>query len=78
MKPKKFTVIGNDGRAYVLVAKKEDLKKDSRLMDLDAILNKLLRKDSDSRRRQLSEYTSMCSLGSLSLTSTCQRSAPSR
>ena len=50
----------------------------ARTLHTNPDLNKLLRKDSDSRRRQLSEYTSMCSLGSLSLTSTYQRSAPSR
>ena len=53
-KPKKLLIIGSDGRTYTFLAKKDDLRKDGRLMDFDAILNKLLKADSDARRRQLS------------------------
>ena len=61
-KPKKLTVHGSNGTTYALVAKKDDLRKDGRLMDFDAILNKLLMADSESRRRQLSAsiYSSLC------------------
>ncbi|KAI0660728.1 hypothetical protein C8Q70DRAFT_912237 [Cubamyces menziesii] len=52
-KPKKLTIEGSDGQIYTFLAKKDDLRKDSRLMDFNAILNKLLKSDSDSRRRQL-------------------------
>ncbi|KAI0650476.1 hypothetical protein C8Q79DRAFT_901502 [Trametes meyenii] len=52
-KPKKLTIQGSDGKIYTFLAKKDDLRKDSRLMDFNAILNKLLKSDSDSRRRQL-------------------------
>ncbi len=52
-KPKKMTIQGSDGQIYTFLAKKDDLRKDSRLMDFDAILNKLLKSDTDSRRRQL-------------------------
>lgn len=52
-KPKKMTIQGSDGLIYTFLAKKDDLRKDSRLMDFDAILNKLLKSDTDSRRRQL-------------------------
>ncbi|KAI0832693.1 hypothetical protein BC628DRAFT_1309839 [Trametes gibbosa] len=52
-KPKKMTIQGSDGQIYTFLAKKDDLRKDSRLMDFDAILNKLLKSDTESRRRQL-------------------------
>ena len=53
-KPRKITITGSDGQIYSFLGKpKDDLRKDSRLMDFNAILNKLLKSDSDSRRRQL-------------------------
>ncbi|KAJ3556801.1 hypothetical protein NM688_g1817 [Phlebia brevispora] len=52
--PKKFVIFGSDGRKYRFLAKpKDDLRKDARLMDLDAMINKFLKSDSDSRRRRL-------------------------
>ena len=54
-KPKKMTIMGSNGQIYTFLGKKDDLRKDGRLMDFNAILNKLLRKDSASRRRQLSK-----------------------
>lgn len=40
--PKKITFIGEDGKDYPMIAKfKDDLRKDSRFMDLDDLLNKL-------------------------------------
>ncbi|CDO73801.1 hypothetical protein BN946_scf185015.g130 [Trametes cinnabarina] len=52
-RPKKLVIHGSDGQIYTFLGKKDDLRKDSRLMDFNAILNKLLKSDSDSRRRQL-------------------------
>ncbi|KAI1796128.1 hypothetical protein LXA43DRAFT_880633 [Ganoderma leucocontextum] len=56
-KPKKLSILGSNGQVYTFLGKREDLRKDGRLMDFNAILNKLLRKDSDSRRRQLNIRT---------------------
>ncbi|ESO92356.1 hypothetical protein LOTGIDRAFT_190706 [Lottia gigantea] len=53
-KPKKITMIGSDGKRYVMMCKpKDDLRKDCRLMEFNAIINKFLRKDPESRRRNL-------------------------
>lgn len=55
--PKKIGIYGSDGNVYKFLAKsKDDLRKDARLMDFDAILNKLLKSDSEARRRRLREY----------------------
>ncbi|TBU47261.1 hypothetical protein BD309DRAFT_856414 [Dichomitus squalens] len=56
-KPKKMSIMGSNGQVYTFLGKKDDLRKDGRLMDFNAILNKLLRKDSASRRRQLNIRT---------------------
>ena len=53
-KPRKITIRGSDGQIYMFLGKpKDDLRKDARLMDFNSIINKLLKKNSDSRRRQL-------------------------
>uniref|UniRef100_A0A0W0G3C2 non-specific serine/threonine protein kinase n=1 Tax=Moniliophthora roreri TaxID=221103 RepID=A0A0W0G3C2_MONRR len=53
-KPRKLTLVGNNGQIYMFLAKpKDDLRKDARLMDLNSIINKLLKGKSESRRRQL-------------------------
>ncbi|KAI9000757.1 hypothetical protein BD414DRAFT_405932 [Trametes punicea] len=52
-RPKKFIIQGSDGQTYTFLGKKDDLRKDGRLMDFNAILNKLLKSNSESRRRQL-------------------------
>jgi serine/threonine-protein kinase ATR len=53
-KPRKITVRGTDGVRYpFLVKPKDDLRKDARLMEFNSIINKLLRKNADSSRRQL-------------------------
>ncbi|THU91880.1 hypothetical protein K435DRAFT_967914 [Dendrothele bispora CBS 962.96] len=53
-RPRKISVCGSDGQIYVFLAKpKDDLRKDARLMDLYGIINKLLKTNSESRRRQL-------------------------
>ncbi|RPD66901.1 hypothetical protein L226DRAFT_452477 [Lentinus tigrinus ALCF2SS1-7] len=52
-KPKKMSIRGSNGQIYTFLGKKDDLRKDGRLMDFDTILNKLLKSDSEARRRQL-------------------------
>nr|ODO02228.1 serine/threonine-protein kinase ATR [Cryptococcus depauperatus CBS 7855] len=53
-RPKKLVFIGNDGRKYSFLCKPhDDLRKDARLMDLNTMINKLLKSASESRRRQL-------------------------
>ena len=55
-KPRKITVRGTDGVRYpFLVKPKDDLRKDARLMEFNSIINKLLKKDAESSRRQLCE-----------------------
>ncbi|KAE9410202.1 hypothetical protein BT96DRAFT_913020 [Gymnopus androsaceus JB14] len=53
-KPRKITIHGSNGQTYMFLGKpKDDLRKDARLMDFNAIINKLLKANSESRRRQL-------------------------
>ncbi|KAA1466566.1 hypothetical protein DENSPDRAFT_811680 [Dentipellis sp. KUC8613] len=53
-RPRKITIVGNNNQTYMFLGKpKDDLRKDARLMDFYAIINKLLKANSDSRRRQL-------------------------
>ncbi|GAA5994714.1 protein kinase MEC1 [Rhodotorula paludigena] len=53
-KPRKVTVRGNDGKSYSFLCKpKDDLRKDARLMEFNAMIIKLLKKDSDARSRKL-------------------------
>ncbi|OCF57218.1 hypothetical protein L486_04674 [Kwoniella mangroviensis CBS 10435] len=53
-KPKKVSFMGSDGRKYPFLCKPhDDLRKDARLMDLNSMINKLLKSASESRRRQL-------------------------
>ena len=52
--PKRITVGGTDGRRYRLLLKpKDDLRKDARTMEFNAIVNRLLDHDSDARKRNL-------------------------
>ena len=54
IKPRKITITGNDGFDYMFLCKpKDDLRKDARMMDFNNILNKLLKKNPESRRRNL-------------------------
>lgn len=56
-KPRKITIRGSNGQIYMFLGKpKDDLRKDARLMDFNAIINKLLKANSESRRRQLRTY----------------------
>lgn len=56
-KPRKITIQGSNGQIYTFLGKpKDDLRKDARLMDFNAIINKLLKANSESRRRQLRKF----------------------
>ncbi|ELU38352.1 phosphatidylinositol 3- and 4-kinase, putative [Rhizoctonia solani AG-1 IA] len=53
-KPRKITAQSEDGHTYIFLCKpKDDLRKDARLMDFNSMINKLLKKNAESRRRQL-------------------------
>ncbi|XP_076837125.1 serine/threonine-protein kinase ATR isoform X2 [Brachyhypopomus gauderio] len=53
-KPKKISLKGSDGAFYTMMCKpKDDLRKDCRLMEFNCLINKCLRKDAESRRRDL-------------------------
>nr|XP_015216835.1 PREDICTED: serine/threonine-protein kinase ATR isoform X1 [Lepisosteus oculatus] len=53
-KPKKISLKGSDGKFYTMMCKpKDDLRKDCRLMEFNCLINKCLRKDAESRRREL-------------------------
>ncbi|KAK3131306.1 hypothetical protein QOZ80_6BG0504770 [Eleusine coracana subsp. coracana] len=53
-KPKKVVFIGSDGVARPFLCKpKDDLRKDSRMMEFNAMINRLLSKVPESRRRKL-------------------------
>uniref|UniRef100_A0A8C5MNU7 Serine/threonine-protein kinase ATR n=1 Tax=Leptobrachium leishanense TaxID=445787 RepID=A0A8C5MNU7_9ANUR len=53
-KPKKISMKGSDGKSYIMMCKpKDDLRKDCRLMEFNSLINKFLRKDAESRRREL-------------------------
>ncbi|KAI4194332.1 MAG: hypothetical protein LQ350_007823 [Teloschistes chrysophthalmus] len=53
-KPRKITIRGSDGRLYALLCKpKDDLRKDQRLMEFNAMINRFLKKDAESSRRRL-------------------------
>ncbi|KAJ3201378.1 hypothetical protein HDU82_008154 [Entophlyctis luteolus] len=53
-KPRKITILGSDSKDYIFLLKpKDDLRKDARLMEFNGLINKLLKKDSESRRRNL-------------------------
>lgn len=52
--PRKITIIGSDGRDYIFLCKpKDDLRKDSRTMEFNGIMNRLLTKDRNARARCL-------------------------
>ncbi|KAJ3367313.1 serine/threonine-protein kinase M1, partial [Kappamyces sp. JEL0680] len=53
-RPRRITVLGSDGKEYIFLCKPDDdLRKDSRLMELNSIVNKLFKKDSEARHRKL-------------------------
>lgn len=52
--PKKVTLVGSDGNRYTFLAKpKDDLRKDSRMMEVAGVLNRLFAADAAARRRDL-------------------------
>lgn len=55
-KPKRIEVLGSDGRQYPFLCKREktgDLRKDARMMEFNTMINKLLQKDGEGRKRKL-------------------------
>ena len=53
-KPRKISIRGSDGHVYALLCKpKDDLRKDQRLMEFNAMINRALKKDAESSKRQL-------------------------
>ena len=63
IRPKKLTCLGSDGKLYPFLCKpKDDLRKDGRLTEFNGIINKLLRRDTISRRMQLHIKTYVSSL----------------
>lgn len=53
-RPRKLTVRGTDGRKYGLLCKpNDDLRKDQRLMEFNAMINRGLKKDAESSKRRL-------------------------
>jgi serine/threonine-protein kinase ATR len=53
-KPRKLTARGSDGKSYGLLIKpKDDLRTDQRLMEFNSMINRSLKRDAESSRRQL-------------------------
>ncbi|KAL2915491.1 hypothetical protein HK105_204892 [Polyrhizophydium stewartii] len=53
-RPRKITIQGSDGRDFIFLCKPaDDLRKDSRLMEFNSMINRLLRKDPEARKRGL-------------------------
>jgi serine/threonine-protein kinase ATR len=53
-RPRRITVIGSDGREYGLLCKpKDDLRKDQRLMEFNAMINRALQRDVEASKRRL-------------------------
>ena len=53
-KPKKIVAEGSDGESYTFLLKpKDDLRKDARLQEFNMVVNMLLNKNQDCRRRKL-------------------------
>ncbi|ORY67260.1 uncharacterized protein BCR38DRAFT_153630 [Pseudomassariella vexata] len=53
-KPRKLTARGSDGNNYGLLIKpKDDLRTDQRLMEFNSMINRSLKRDAESSRRQL-------------------------
>lgn len=53
-KPRKISIRGSDGHVYALLCKpKDDLRKDQRLMEFNAMINRALKKDAESSKRHL-------------------------
>ncbi|OWR53666.1 putative esr1 protein [Danaus plexippus plexippus] len=52
--PRKVTLIGSDGKKYIIMLKpKDDLRKDFRLMEFNGVVNKFLQDAPETRKRRL-------------------------
>ena len=57
-KPKKVTMIGDDGKEYVMLFKNDDdLRIDFRFQEISSVVKEFLNKDPESRQRQLATRT---------------------
>ncbi|ETV97855.1 hypothetical protein H310_09190 [Aphanomyces invadans] len=55
-KPKRIQIQGTDGKTYSFLCKREkhgDLRKDARMMEFNALMNKLLQRETNGRKRKL-------------------------
>lgn len=53
-RPRKISIRGSDGRVYSLLCKpKDDLRKDQRLMEFNAMINRSLKRDAECSKRRL-------------------------
>ncbi|KAL8830882.1 MAG: hypothetical protein Q9191_001178 [Dirinaria sp. TL-2023a] len=53
-RPRRISIRGSDGNVYALLCKpKDDLRKDQRLMEFNAMINRSLKKDAESSKRRL-------------------------
>ncbi|CAI4211035.1 unnamed protein product [Parascedosporium putredinis] len=53
-KPRRLTARGSDGKLYPLLIKpKDDLRTDQRLMEFNSMINRALKRDAESSKRQL-------------------------
>ncbi|KAJ2903302.1 uncharacterized protein MKZ38_010119 [Zalerion maritima] len=53
-KPRRVTCVGSDGKQYYLMLKpSDDLRTDQRLMEFNGIVNRALKRDAESSKRQL-------------------------
>lgn len=55
--PKRIAFIGSDGRTYKFLCKaNDDLRKDARMMEFNYMINDFLKKNPESRDRNLCIY----------------------
>jgi serine/threonine-protein kinase ATR len=53
-KPKKIGIIGSDKKTYFFLCKpKDDLRKDNRMMEFGSMINRLLKLDTEARKKKL-------------------------
>ncbi|XP_041978766.1 serine/threonine-protein kinase ATR [Aricia agestis] len=53
-KPRKVTLRGSDGKAYIIMLKpRDDLRKDFRLMEFNTVVNRFLQDEPETRKRRL-------------------------
>lgn len=57
-KPRRITLIGSDGKSYIIMMKPDDdLRKDFRLMEFNAVVKQYLHQNSEARQRRLNIRT---------------------